>query len=152
LAARIQLKIDAEFPRFTQSMLSLLLPHVVSQTPSMAVVQMQPNPKRGPLLEGFRVARGATLKAAAVRGDRTSCEYRTAHDVELWPLELVQVAHTSYVGDLGELRIPSRRIARGSLRLRFRTLAGADVNQLALDRLPLFLRGPEPLALKLYEI
>ena len=40
LAARIQLKIDAEFPRFSQSMLSLLLPHVVSQTPSMAVVQM----------------------------------------------------------------------------------------------------------------
>jgi type VI secretion system protein ImpG len=152
LAARVQLKIDAEFPRLTQSLLSITVPHLVAPTPSMAVVQLHPNPKRGSLSEGFRIARGSTLKATAGRGDVTACEYRTAHEVELWPIELVQVAHTSFIGDLGHVKIPSRRTLRGALRLRFRTLGGAAVNQLALERLPLFLRGPEPLGMRLYEL
>jgi len=152
LAARVQLKIDAEFPRFTQSLLSILLPHLVAPTPSMAVVQLVTNPKRGSLAEGFRIARGSALKAAAGRSERTVCEYRTAHAVDLWPLELIGATHTSYVGDLGELKTWNRRVVRGSLRLRFKTQSGVAVNQLSLDRLPLFLRGPEPMGLRLYEL
>ena len=152
LAARIQLKIDAEFPRFTESLLSILVPHVVAPTPSMAVVALTPNPKRGALSEGFRVARGSPLRATAGRGDLTPCEYRTAHDVELWPIELVGALHTNHVGDIGDFKPPGRRSVRGALRLKFRTLSGAHVNQLALDRLPLFLRGPAPLGARLYEL
>lgn len=152
LAARVQLKIDAEFPRFTQSLLSIVLPHVVAPTPSMAIVEMQPNPKRGALTEGFRVPRGSTLKATAGRPDSAPCEYRTARDLDLWPITLTQVSLSSYVGDLGELEIENRRTVRAALRLRFRTASGAAVSELALDRLPLFLRGPERLGVRLYEL
>ncbi len=152
LAARIQLKIDAEFPRFTQGLLSILLPHLLAPTPSMAVVQMRPNPKQGALTEGFRVARGTSLKANPGRGENTPCEYRTAHDVDLWPLELTQVVHSSYLGDLGDLRVASRRTVRGSLRLKFRTLNGVSVSQLSLAQLALFLRGPERLGMRLHEL
>ena len=35
LTSRVQLKLDAEFPRFTQSLLETLYPHYLAPTPSM---------------------------------------------------------------------------------------------------------------------
>ncbi|MEP6592346.1 MAG: type VI secretion system baseplate subunit TssF, partial [Acidobacteriota bacterium] len=37
LAARVQLKLDAEFPRFTQALLEIIYPHNLAPTPSMLV-------------------------------------------------------------------------------------------------------------------
>src|SRR4051812_45504972 len=42
LTSRVQLKLDSEFPRFTQAMLETLYPHYLAPTPSMTVVQMNP--------------------------------------------------------------------------------------------------------------
>src|SRR5215204_2612670 len=87
LAARVQLKIDAEFPRFTQGLLSILAPHLTAPTPSMGIVEFRPSHKQGALSDGFRIPRGSSLKATLARGEQTACEYSTAHDVQLWPLE-----------------------------------------------------------------
>jgi type VI secretion system protein ImpG len=151
LAARVQLKIDAEFPRFTEHLLALVYPHYHAPTPSMAVVKLRPNLRQGVLSEGFCVPRGSSLRHAG-RGEQTACEYRTAHDVTLWPIELVAVTHTAYVGDLGELNLPQKRPLRGALRLRFRTATGIPFNQLALNDLSLFVSGPDQLALRIYEL
>lgn len=40
LTARTQLKIDAEFPRFTQRLLEVVSPNYVTPTPSMSVAQL----------------------------------------------------------------------------------------------------------------
>ena len=72
--------------------------------------------------------------------------------MELWPLEIAEVAHQRYVGDLGDLRTPGGRVAKGALRLRLRTLTGVPMSELSLDRLALFLRGPERLGMRLYEL
>jgi type VI secretion system protein ImpG len=151
LAARVQLKIDAEYPRFTQGMLSILAPHLVAPTPSLAVVQLQPSSSQGSLTEGFAVPRGTTLKASLGRGEQTACEYRTAHSLELWPLEIARVSHSGHVGDLGDISIDSRRHVTSALRIKLRT-TGPPMNKLALERLPLFLRGPEQLGMRLYEL
>jgi type VI secretion system protein ImpG len=63
LAARVQLKVDAEFPTFTQHLLELLYPAYLAPTPSMTVVQMQPNLREGSLLEGFLVPRATSLRS-----------------------------------------------------------------------------------------
>src|SRR2546430_16644965 len=42
LTWRVQLKLDAEFPRFTRSLLEPPLPHCLPPTPSMTVGQLQP--------------------------------------------------------------------------------------------------------------
>ena len=42
LAARVQLKLDAEFPRFTQALLEIVYPHYLAPTPSMLVAQLNP--------------------------------------------------------------------------------------------------------------
>ncbi len=149
LAARVHLKIDDEFPRFTQHLLEIVYPHYLAPTPSMAVVQMNPNLAEGSLAQGFRVARGTVLRSLLGRGEQTVCEYRTAHEVTLWPLELTRAEYTSYVGDLGDLELPRR--ARAALRLQFRTTAGLKLSDLALDELTLFVRGSDELPGKIYE-
>jgi type VI secretion system protein ImpG len=151
LSARVQLKIDAEYPRFTQGLMSILTPHLLAPTPSLAVVQLRPSTKQGVLTEGHRVARGTALKANLGRGEHTACEYRTSQEVELWPIEITRVTHAGHVGDLGEIPIASRRQVKSALRIRLRT-NGPPMNELALEKLSLFLRGPEQLGMRLYEL
>src|SRR3954467_3704905 len=79
LAARVQLKLDAEFPRFTQSLLETLYPSYLAPTPSMTVVQLQPDPNEGSLATGFVVPRNTALRGLLGKGEQTACEYRTAH-------------------------------------------------------------------------
>ena len=149
LAARVHLKIDAEFPRFTQHLLEIVYPHYLAPTPSMAVVQMRPNLSEGALSAGYKVPRGSALRSVLGRGDQTACEYRTGQDVTLWPIELEHAEYTGYVGDLTELNLPAR--PRGSLRLKLKTTAGLKFSELALDELTLFLRGSDDQPTRIYE-
>ncbi|MGC9983792.1 MAG: type VI secretion system baseplate subunit TssF [Polyangia bacterium] len=150
LAARVQLKIDAEFPRFSQHLLQMVYPHILAPTPSMAVLELQPNLSEGALADGFRVARGTALRSLAGRSAGTACEYRTAHELALWPLELVGAEYTSFLADLGSLRLSGK--GKAALRLRLRAAAGLTMDHLALEKLPIFLRGGDEIAMRLYEL
>src|SRR5262249_40413506 len=134
LSARVQLKIDAEFPRFAEHLLEMVYPHYLAPTPSMAVVKFEPSHKQGALSEGFAVPRGTALRSTLGRGEATACEYRTAHEVTLWPIEIESVSHASYLGDLGDLKLPIRKTLKGALRIRLRTVNGLPFEKLALDR------------------
>ncbi len=149
LAARVQLKIDSEFPRFTQSLLETIYPHYLAPTPSMAVVQFQPELAEGSLAAGFRIGRGSVLRSLVGKGEQTPCEYRTAHDVTLWPLELSEAAY--YSRDVAALDVPDIPGVKAALRLRLRTTAGLKFAKLALDRLPIFLRGSGEAPMHIYE-
>ncbi len=151
LAARVQLTIGAGYPRFTQGLMSILTPHLLAPTPSLGIVQFQPSPKQGVLTDGFKLPRGTALKANLGRSEQTACEYRTSQDVELWPLEIVSVSHAGHVGDLGDLPVASRRNVKSALRIKLRT-SGVPIKDLSLDKLSFYLRGPEQLGMKLYEL
>ena len=73
LAARVHLKLDAEFPRFTQSMLETIYPHYLTPTPSMAVVQFHPDLTVGARGVGFVVPRDPALGACLGMGEQTAC-------------------------------------------------------------------------------
>jgi len=150
LTARVQLKIDAEFPRFTQHLLDMVYPHYLAPTPSMLVAQLKPSLTEGTLADGFKIPRGAVLRSIPGRGEQTACEYRTAHDVTLWPVEITHAEYTSFLGDLGNLRIPVK--AKAAVRLRLRASAGLTMSQLAMESLPVFLRGSDEIAMRLYEL
>lgn len=151
LASRVQLKLDAEFPAFTQQLLEVLVPPQLAPTPSMAIVQLQPNLQEAELARGFPVPRGAVMRSVLGRGEQTACEYRTCHPVTLFPVELVRAQYTGYLADLGDVRELGRRTPRAALRLRLRAMAGLTFSSLALDRLPLYLKGEDEVALRLYE-
>lgn len=152
LAARVQLKMDAEFPRFTQHLLEIVYPHYLAPTPSMAVVQFQPDPTEGALEKGFVVSRGGELRGILGKGEQTPCEYRTAHDVTLWPLELIEAQYFAGREPVAQLEPADLARVRAGVRLRLRTtLPDLPIGKLALDRLDLFLNGGDALPGRLYE-
>jgi type VI secretion system protein ImpG len=152
LAARVQLKIDAEFPRFTQALLEIIYPHYLAPTPSMLVAQLKINPDDPNLAAGPTIPRGSTLLGAPSGDDTTTCEFRTAQDVTLWPIEVVSANYFTFAPDLPltDLAIADR--IKGGLRIRLKTTAGLKFSQLKTDRLRFYLTGRDDVANKLYEL
>ena len=151
LSARVQLKVDAEFPRFTQHLLEMVYPHYLSPTPSMAVVQLQPDLMEGSLNEGFLIPKETSLRSNIGKGEQTACEYRTAHDLTLWPIELIEAEYLNGIGAVANLGIPSLSGLKAGIRLRLKTTAGLSFNQIKLNNLPLYLRGVGELPMHIYE-
>ncbi len=151
LAARVQLKVDAEFPRFTNHLLELVYPHYLAPTPAMAVVQLQPDMDEGSLAQGFTVPRGSPLHSQLGKDDHTACEFRTAHDVTLWPVELAEARYFACGSQLDGIDLSRLGGVKAALRLRLRAGAGLRFDELTLDRLPLYLRGSDALPARLLE-
>ena len=151
LAARVQLKIDAEFPRFTNHLLELVYPQYLAPTPAMAIVQMQPDMTEGSLAQGYTVARGTAMHSQLGQGEQTACEFRTAHDVTLWPLELAEARYFACHGQYAGIDLARLGGVKAALRLRLRVGAGLAGSDLALDALPLYLRGSDALPVRLLE-
>ena len=152
LAARVQLKIDAEFPRFTQALLEIVLPHYLAPTPSMIVAQLKPDPGDPNLATGFKVPRETTMHGMTAADDVTACEFRTAHDVTLWPLEIASVSYFSFAPDLALNALPIAQRIKGGVRLRLKATAGLTFKQTSIDRLRFYLAGRDDVAIKLYEL
>lgn len=151
LAARVQLKVDAEFPRFTQHLLDIVYPHYLAPTPSMAVVEMQPDLMEGSLQEGFLVPKATALRGQMYQGEQTACEYRTAHDLTLWPIELSEAEYLSGAGAVANTGVPSVAGLKAGIRLRLKATAGLKFHQIKLNNLPLYLRGTGELPMQIYE-
>jgi type VI secretion system protein ImpG len=152
LAARVHLKLDAEFPRFTQALLESVYPHYLAPTPSMVVAQFIPDANEPNLAGGFLVPRGSTMQGVAGADDPTACEFRTAQDVRLWPIEIVSASYFPYAPDLPLNTLPIAQRIKGGIRLRLKTTAGVKFPQLALDRLTIHLTGRNDVANTLYEL
>jgi type VI secretion system protein ImpG len=152
LASRVQLKLDAEFPRFTQALLEIIYPHYLAPTPSMLVAQLKPDPNDPNVGAGPTVPRGSTLTSALAGDDATACEFRTAQNVTLWPVEVVSANYFTFAPDLPLTSLPVADRIKGGLRIRLRTTAGLKFAQLPLDRLCFYLTGRDDVANKLYEL
>jgi type VI secretion system protein ImpG len=150
LAARIQLKLDSETPRFTQHLLEIVYPHYLFQTPSAAIARFDPNLNEGSLNEGHPIARGTVLRTVADQQSNTQCQYCTTQDIKLWPLEISDVSYFSR--DVTSLSLPAGvRDAAAGIRLRLKATAGLRINELALNELQIYLDGPDDVPVRLYE-
>jgi type VI secretion system protein ImpG len=69
----------------------------------------------------------------------------------LWPLELVEAEYLSNAAAVVNTGAPSLPGLKAGIRLRLKTTAGLKFNQLALDNLPLYLRGVGELPMQIYE-
>jgi type VI secretion system protein ImpG len=152
LAGRVQLKIDAEFPRFTQRLLEIVYPQFLTPTPAMLVAQVKPDLADPKLAEGVTLARGSVMLGQSGKVGATACEFRSAHDLTLWPLELTQVEYFSQAADLPLSTVPEWRKYRSGLRIRLRCTAGMDFSQLALQDLRLHFTGLDEVAYRLHEL
>jgi len=152
LAARIQLRLDSEFPRFTQHLLEMVYPHYLAPTPAMLVAQLNPELTETNLATGFTVPRGSLMHGMVGGDDATACDFRTAHDVTLWPLQIVEAKYFSYAPDLPLNALPPGQSVKAGVRLKLKTTAGVNFNQIGLDRLRIYLSGTDDVARRLYEL
>lgn len=150
LAARVQLKVDAEFPRFTQHLLEMVYPNYLPPVPSMAIVQLKPEYNDTSLQNGVVIPRDSQLRSQFGKGEQTACEYSTAHEVTLWPVQLIDAEYLSSASAVANLGIPGRPRLKAGLRLRLQSTTGLQFSHLPLDKLSVYLRGSE-VAVYLYE-
>jgi type VI secretion system protein ImpG len=146
LAARVHLKLDAEFPRFTQTLLETVFPHYLSPVPSLGVVRFEPDPREPGPEDGFLLERGTALRG---QSDETPCQFRTAHDVRLWPLKITDARY--YTRTIVELDLPGSLGSKAALSIRLQTTCGKKFKELKLDRLPIFIRGSDEIPIWLFE-
>src|SRR6185437_1214931 len=151
LAARIQLKLDARHPDFTQHLLEMVYPHFLCPVPACAIVEFAPDLKEGAQLAGQQIKRGTSLRTPLGKGDRTSCEFRTGQDVALWPLSVVEAKYLSGSGALTTQGIGTDGRARAAIRLRLKTTPGVSLSTLPLDSLTFFLKATPDITHRLYE-
>lgn len=152
MAARVQLKLDAEFPRFTQRLQEIVYPNFLAPMPSMLMASFRPQPDDTNLAQGLKIARGSVLRSAPGKGDTVACEFRTAQEVHLWPLEITSAEYFSYAPELPLASLPIATRIKGGVRLRLKTSAGLQFLQLQLESLQLFLSGSDEVAYKLHEL
>ncbi|WP_128086922.1 type VI secretion system baseplate subunit TssF [Pantoea deleyi] len=153
LTSRVQLKMDAEFPRFSQRLLEMIAPSYLSPTPSMAIAQLTPDSRKGDITQGFRVPRGTMMESQNLKKTGVTCSYTTAHDVVLHPLRISEATLGGVPADLpsGELKL-SGLGAASALRIRISCDGISALSQLNVSDLMLFLSGPDIQALKLLEL
>lgn len=151
LAARVQLKQDAEFPHLAQRLLEMVCPNLTAPVPSMLVAKFQPLKDPG-LIGGFTVPRGASLFGPETAMGPTRCEFRTAQPVVLTPMRVASVEYFLNAADLGLATLPLPERPRSGVRIRLELPQGMNFAQCKLDVLRFYLGGLQDVALRLYEL
>lgn len=148
LTARISKKLDDDFPEITESLLEVLYPHYLRPFPSCSIARFDGGSGEAQLSAPVTIARGTALNTRPVRG--ASCKFRTAYDVTLSPLALTAVRLDDAAEVARSLRGPSP--ASQVLSLSFETRSPQlSLEQLALDRLRIFLDGDNSLVSQIRE-
>ena len=152
LAARVQLKQDAEFPRLSHRLLELLYPNLLAPLPSMMVAQIEPVRSDPNLLRAPRVPRDTPLLASPPTHTRTRCEFRTAQELQLTPLATESAEYFLSMADLNlsAFALPER--PRCGVRVRLRLPDGMLLAKLEAPELRFFLGGQTDVALHLFEL
>lgn len=152
LSARVQLELEMQYPKFTSHLLELVYPHYLAPTPSMMVAQLHPDMDNSALAEGYVVERHTTLRSASPDGSSAPCVFRTAADLSLWPVDVVEAEYIDGRGELVAAGVAGDLEARAGIRLRIKRHGGGPLKELTLDALTFFLGGLGPRGWKLLEL
>jgi type VI secretion system protein ImpG len=151
LAARVQLKQDAEFPQLAQRLLDMVCPNLGAPMPSMLVAQLQPAADPN-LISGFTVPRGSAMTGPRTALSATRCEFRTGQDVTLTPISVTQVEYFLSAADLNLSALPLRERPRSGVRIRMELPAGLNFAQLGVGSLRFYMGGLQDVAMRLHEL
>jgi type VI secretion system protein ImpG len=150
LSARTRLRLEGEYPQFTSALLDLLSPIFTAPTPSMAVVQFNPDVADELLTFGFTTPRGTRL-ISRIEDIETPCEFRLCQETVIRPLEIEHAQLLDSTAQLAEM-FPGRRNIKSALMLTIRSRAPAPIKAMRLDALRLFIRSQDDVADKILRL
>ena len=150
LGARVKLKLQDQFPDFTQHLLNAIQPHYLAPTPSMCVAAFEPQEGDQAIATGFLVPRETELNAVSADEAATPVTFRTGQDVTLWPLQIVEAEYLSTRAAVAPFASAAGVAAEAGLRLRFTGVGGVPLAKVAPPSLPIYLDGSEMIPGELY--
>ncbi len=151
LTARIDMKLDAQFPRFTQSLLETVYPQYLAPLPAMGVVEFIPDPREAAnFAQGFPIPAGSYLESGIGRDEVTACRFRTAHGLKVFPLQISDVAYTSR--EMAAWGLPENKRMRAALRVRIKSILPAlSLDKMDVDQLSFYISGDPSIQYPLHE-
>jgi type VI secretion system protein ImpG len=152
LAGRIHLKMEAEFPRFSQRLLELIYPHYLRPTPAIGIAKLTPSLAEGGVTAAFQIPRHTLLRAPIAPGQVTACEFRTVHEITLLPLEVTDASVEGAAAPLSTSIIRTDKAVRSSLHLQFSMRNGLGAQTMRAGRISLYIGGPANRASQLLEL
>ncbi|MCO2667074.1 type VI secretion system baseplate subunit TssF, partial [Pseudomonas aeruginosa] len=140
LAARVDAKLDDDYPQFTEALLEIAYPHYLRTVPSCAVASFDPSVLFGQLTEPLTIARGTMLDANAA-----PCRFRTLYDVTLSPLRIYSARYSSATLAPAAARIPAE--VTGIISITFTSESASQAFDDAIPSTPVrvHLSGERPL-------
>lgn len=151
LAARVKLKIDSSYSKLARHLLEMVYPGYLSPTPSMLIAEFNPSMQEGSLAQGFPIERGTRLRSQVPPDTQTECDFRTAHALTLWPVE---VSSMRFLGSRAAMEVAGIAVpsgVRSALALTLTTVGDIPFNALSIDELSFHLCGSDNAGVRLYD-
>ena len=93
LSALLRQKLEDEFPEIVHDLMNLICPHYLRPIPSTTMIAFTP---KATLKQSVKVPAGIHVASVPVEG--ASCLFRTAYDVEIHPLALLEASFVKAPG------------------------------------------------------
>lgn len=147
LNARIQHKLDDDFPELSDAMLTVLFPHYLRPIPSMSIVQFSPD--KSQLESVFNIPRNTRVETEQFQGE--SCIFTSVYDTDMHPFELKSAnLYGLPFTTPGATKVCG---AQSVLKLSFETFSDQfTFAQLKTDSIRLYLKGQSQYVNPLYEM
>lgn len=139
LGARINKKLDDDYPEFTEALLEVLYPHYLRPFPSCSIAQFDhAGDDKNPLTTPTTIKRGTQLKSHKIQ--YVECRFKTAYDLTLAPVQITKATFSPVVIPPASCIVPSN--ATGCISMTFTCLGDAlSFDRLQLDKLRLYMHG-----------
>ncbi|WP_183085248.1 type VI secretion system baseplate subunit TssF [Trinickia fusca] len=134
LAARIEAKIEDDYPEFTEGMLEVVFPQYLRPFPSCSIAQFDVGNLFETLTEPKVVPRATTFLAKS-----GGYQFRSAYEVTLAPLSIEAAGYLRTAAAPSGVSLPQD--TSGLLSITLRSLPGNERSAFAADKLRLYVSG-----------
>jgi type VI secretion system protein ImpG len=115
LTARIDKKLEDDYPQLIESLFEVLYPHYLRPFPACSIAQFDLGSNAAQLSSPYLIRRGTEVMTRPIKN--IPCRFRTAYDVTLLPLRLRQARYDSALRVPAGTHLPAQ--ATGSISLEF---------------------------------
>ena len=147
LNARIQHKLDDDFPELTDALLNVVFPHYLRPIPSLTMVEFTADQEQ--LESKYTVEKDTEIETEYFQGE--NCRFSTCYPVELYPIEITKA---TLIGrpflTPGADKMSN---CASVLKLSIKTFnSDIEIKDIGLDRLRLYLKGQPQHVHPLYQM
>ena len=145
LTSYLQKDIDDQFPRISSAMLGVLYPHQTNVIPSMSIAHFDAHLGTG-MTGAYHVDKNAKLFSESETGE--SCQFKTCYPVDLWPIEVTDIA----LDKLSRYDFATVSLSRYTYALRISLKANVPLGTLGIQKLRFFINASRPETNILYHL